>query len=278
MDRPASFSALLDWHLNHGTRPGGIGRRWTNKEFAAAVTFNINERSVRNWRRGVATPNALDHIEHALFGPNASADYAEFRHELRDAYAGARRELNSQREKPKPLQAGKVEKAAYLLAELIRLECWLLIGAKSHKNLLLDFVSGLEHVVDTTIRADIPPDLTAPLTAMNSQIAVELATTMFSRFMIGAVNYFDRRAPEPAAISFCIGRCQAQLADAKEQSDIQQVRQEFLESIRLIKERCGESGWTRTAEELVVSSRQSDATVSSFKANVTSVAAELFDV
>src|SRR5256885_780977 len=95
--RPTTFGALLDWHLNHGTRPTGLGNRWTNKGFAAAVALDINERSVRNWRRGTATPNALDHIEHALFSNNKTKQYVKFRHELREAYAVAKRTIDQKR-------------------------------------------------------------------------------------------------------------------------------------------------------------------------------------
>ena len=43
LDYPAaaSFAVLLDWHLNSGTRPNGtpvqLGKRWENKDFAAAL-------------------------------------------------------------------------------------------------------------------------------------------------------------------------------------------------------------------------------------------------
>lgn len=85
-----SFSDLLHWHLINGTRPTGEQQReWTNADFAAAVKLGLNEKSVRNWRRGVVLPRLIDHIERALFGDAVTAPYSQGRDELRSAYKAA---------------------------------------------------------------------------------------------------------------------------------------------------------------------------------------------
>jgi tetratricopeptide (TPR) repeat protein len=82
-----SFAALLDWHLDFGTRPKGHpdrpGKRWGNKEFAHAVG-GVSERSVRNWRTGRNLPVDLGTIERELFGD--AAPYDQWRFDLRAAF------------------------------------------------------------------------------------------------------------------------------------------------------------------------------------------------
>ena len=80
------FAALLDWHLNRGTRPKGqpsrLGQQWTNKEFAGGI--GLHERVIRNWRTGRSRPNELPSIERELFGNNSA--YDSWRLDLRAAY------------------------------------------------------------------------------------------------------------------------------------------------------------------------------------------------
>ena len=94
-----SFSDLLNWHLNFGTRPTGHlnqpGKRWTNREFAAEARVSADEESgdrvVRNWRAGRNRPNDLECIERTLFGKNAG--YLPWRVDLREAYDRLNRTL-----------------------------------------------------------------------------------------------------------------------------------------------------------------------------------------
>ena len=84
--RGASFSKLLDWHLNFGTRPNGSpdrpGERWSSVEFSQAV--GTTDRAVRNWRSGRVLPINLGSVEYVLFGKNAA--YKDWRFDLRAAY------------------------------------------------------------------------------------------------------------------------------------------------------------------------------------------------
>jgi hypothetical protein len=86
-----TFSRLLDWHLNNGTRPSGApekpGIRWSNEAFGNACG-GTNEKTIRLWRSGKILPNDLPTIERELFGNNLA--YVEWRNELRDAYDSAR--------------------------------------------------------------------------------------------------------------------------------------------------------------------------------------------
>ena len=89
--RGGSFASLLSWHLDFGTRPQGSpdrpGRRWGNKDFAAALG-GVHERTVRNWRTGRNPPTELGSIERELFGDNNA--YDQWRIGLRAAYDGRR--------------------------------------------------------------------------------------------------------------------------------------------------------------------------------------------
>jgi len=85
-----SFAKLLDWHLKRGTHPtihpDRTGSRWTNKGFAQAVG-GVDERSVRNWRRGANRPIDLVSIERELFGEAEAHEH--WRIDLRAAYDGS---------------------------------------------------------------------------------------------------------------------------------------------------------------------------------------------
>lgn len=82
-----SFTELLNWHLNFGTRPDGEpdrpGKRWGNQEFAAVAGVST-DRAVRNWRRGTSFPRDFGQLEAALFGSKVA--YVKQRAELRAAY------------------------------------------------------------------------------------------------------------------------------------------------------------------------------------------------
>ncbi len=84
----SSFSDLLVFHLERGTRPNGtperVGVKWTNKDFAEAV--DADERSVRNWLNGTNPPGKAKRasIEKSLFGTNPA--YEHWRQELRAAH------------------------------------------------------------------------------------------------------------------------------------------------------------------------------------------------
>jgi tetratricopeptide (TPR) repeat protein len=82
-----TFSDLLRWHMDRGTRPGGSpeveGIAWTVKEFAAAA--RTTERSLGSWRNG-GHPEDLRPVENALFGKEGDSKYLKFRDDLRRAY------------------------------------------------------------------------------------------------------------------------------------------------------------------------------------------------
>ncbi len=86
--KDGDFAALLNWHLNRGTRPNAHperpGRRWSSKEFAGKV--GLNERVVRNWRADRNRPNDLTSIERELFGDSEAHD--AWRQDLRTVYDG----------------------------------------------------------------------------------------------------------------------------------------------------------------------------------------------
>ena len=105
-----SFSELLHWHLINGTRPAGeVQREWTNPDFAVSVKQGLNEKSVRNWRRGAVLPRLIDHIERALFGDAPMGERAAWRDELRAAYSEA---LNNGKEPTTLLPASLIQSAA----------------------------------------------------------------------------------------------------------------------------------------------------------------------
>lgn len=90
-----SFGKLLSWHLNvHGTRPDGSpdrpGRKWSPKEFADKC--GVSDKTVRNWLGDKNPPVDIETIENALFGKDV-ARYAEWRLELRQAYADTQRKI-----------------------------------------------------------------------------------------------------------------------------------------------------------------------------------------
>jgi TolB-like protein/Flp pilus assembly protein TadD len=82
-----NFGQLLSWHLLRGTRPGGrkdrAGRKWSKKEFAAAV--GVSDRTARFWLRNQHLPREVETIERVLFGRDPST-HAEWRIELRQAH------------------------------------------------------------------------------------------------------------------------------------------------------------------------------------------------
>ena len=81
-----TFAKLLDWHLVRGTRPSSTperhGKQWSSKEFGDCLS--VNERTVRNWRKGRNTPDDLRSIESYLFGEKS--EYDPWRIELRTAH------------------------------------------------------------------------------------------------------------------------------------------------------------------------------------------------
>ena len=95
-----SFHALLDWHLDNGTRPTGDkdppGTRWGDAEFGAAVGRAIRRtftaRAVSNWRRGVNPPRPkfFDDILRVLFGDSPRDEYKAWAEDLRSAYEAAK--------------------------------------------------------------------------------------------------------------------------------------------------------------------------------------------
>jgi hypothetical protein len=100
-DARGSFHALLRWHLDNGTRPSGAGHprrlRWTNGAFARAIReafkTTCDESAVRHWKTGRHLPDAetkLDYIERVLFGNEPTGQYADYRDDLRKAYASAK--------------------------------------------------------------------------------------------------------------------------------------------------------------------------------------------
>ena len=91
-----SFSQLLKWHLDRGTRPATQGQQlgsWSIKEFAFAVKHpqdkSLPDRSVRNWLNGesIPSPEYFQNVETALFGSDLRCS-ARLRTELKDAYEG----------------------------------------------------------------------------------------------------------------------------------------------------------------------------------------------
>ena len=82
----SNFPALLNWHLELGTRPDGNpnqpGMPWTNPEFATSCGA-FNEGSVRRWRAG-QRPRPIRSIERALFGNNRA--FADWLQDFRQAY------------------------------------------------------------------------------------------------------------------------------------------------------------------------------------------------
>jgi hypothetical protein len=85
-----TFAALLDWHLENGTRPPGhlkTGRAWKNSEFARSLRANFSPKAVVLWRTGRHRPRVLHYIEHALFGQSAIGQHAVWRDDLQKAYA-----------------------------------------------------------------------------------------------------------------------------------------------------------------------------------------------
>src|SRR5262245_12416467 len=95
-----SFGQLLGWHLLRGTRPGApqsrAGRKWSTKEFAAAV--GMSDRTVRFWLQDQHSPPEIETLERVLFGENPSS-CSEWRLELRQAHEATwhRKEARSPR-------------------------------------------------------------------------------------------------------------------------------------------------------------------------------------
>src|SRR5208282_3042164 len=160
-----TFSSLLHWHLVNGTRRPGDPKRhkaWGNKEFGGALKQTFDEKSVRNWRKGITIPRILDHIERTLFGEEMSGQYVSWRDDLRAAYAAAVHEGNESRNikaEPKSVCVvgtltapivGIAELAAYKFADLLSQECVLLVGSqKAHgadSEAYKIFCEGLPHV------------------------------------------------------------------------------------------------------------------------------------
>ena len=93
------FAALLDWHLERGTRPSGApeskGAPWANKEFANEIgkvkrVQGPNERTIRNWRNGDTLPEPSDFaaIPRALFG--GKPEYTAWQNDLTEKYHARR--------------------------------------------------------------------------------------------------------------------------------------------------------------------------------------------
>ena len=89
----ANLEKLLDWHLNFGTRPNGSpdrpGKRWSDKDFGAAVSGRSPDEDVcrknsRNWRTGKVRPSDIASIERVLFGDDPAFD--SWRLDLRAAW------------------------------------------------------------------------------------------------------------------------------------------------------------------------------------------------
>jgi hypothetical protein len=96
-----SFSELLNWHLDRGTRADGNpetpGRPWTTKELARRL--ETSDRTVRNWRWGRYLPQFVSSVEQALFGDNPA--YAAWRREFREAFSQGNIDQESELRSPR---------------------------------------------------------------------------------------------------------------------------------------------------------------------------------
>ncbi|RVU21606.1 leucine-rich repeat domain-containing protein [Methylobacterium oryzihabitans] len=92
------FAALLAGHLSGGTRPArSAGEPWTDAGFAREVPSGrdndyVSPRTVSNWRKGTALPDAIEPVLRALFGPEGNPRHADAREALRKAFLAARHE------------------------------------------------------------------------------------------------------------------------------------------------------------------------------------------
>jgi tetratricopeptide (TPR) repeat protein len=95
------FARLLDWHLARGTRPTASleqpGKQWSSKELSQRI--GVDERTVRNWRRGRNSPDEIASIERELFGSNST--YAAWMEELRERHLQAIRRGQTSEQAPK---------------------------------------------------------------------------------------------------------------------------------------------------------------------------------
>ena len=82
-----AFGALLNSHLERGTRPNGVFQRWKKEVFAEDV--GTTPRTLTNWLNGSTPPPGLGKIEEVLFGLDDNPKHEIDRKALRLAYERA---------------------------------------------------------------------------------------------------------------------------------------------------------------------------------------------
>jgi tetratricopeptide (TPR) repeat protein len=116
-----TFGQLLEWHMDHGTRPGGKidrpGPKWTSGKLQEAVGLK-SDRTIRYWLKNEHVPPESETLERVLFGKDPCFD--EWRLELRRAYRRSRAAMGNEVTPAPEMQLASLTDVRTAFREMLR--------------------------------------------------------------------------------------------------------------------------------------------------------------